>query len=212
MPRSIVGQERQGNNTIFYEEQPDGTVDKVLYSFEEGQLKELERQKNVEFNRPFQKPHDYEKDKQKETTGFLNTLEKLASLLLSPTPAFAEEGLAKSAAERATTKRKGAYDILIEDLKNPIKSKVIEWTKKYGIEDPYNPEHHYDYESAYKNKIEPLLWDTLPMEQQMQDLRQAVEGKRTGEPMRWGDALEYYTGKYMWPDEYKLEGHKIPPE
>lgn len=57
LDKSMVGQKRQGDNIIiYYDLDNDGEPElKVLYSFEKGKLKELERSKDVSEWKPVRK-------------------------------------------------------------------------------------------------------------------------------------------------------------
>ena len=80
-------------------------------------------------------------------------------------------------------------------LNNPkLLNQFIDWTKQYKINNPFNPEHFYDYARAFLSKTTPMLWDELPEEDKQEDIKQ-------------GRSL---TGKYMWPDQFKIEGHPFP--
>ena len=72
-----------------------------------------------------------------------------------------------------------------------------DYLKKYGVKNPDDPRHHYDYKKAYESGITPKKWKDLPKKDKAEDLRQVSEGLR--EPIS-EDA-------YMWPDIGKTEGH-----
>ena len=85
-----------------------------------------------------------------------------------------------------------------------------EYTKQYGVVDPDNPLHNYDYRKAHKAGVKPVLWDTLPKDDKEEDIFQAMSGQRTGFPMTREEAIKFYKGHYMWPDEFKTESHSVP--
>ncbi len=69
------------------------------------------------------------------------------------------------------------------------------WLKKYGIINPDDPRHFYDYYAAYKAGIVPEQWKSLPEVDKAEDIAQ---GRNISE-----DA-------YMWPDKFKKIGHPFP--
>jgi len=83
---------------------------------------------------------------------------------------------------------------------------------QYAVTNPENPAHHYDYRSAYRAGVKPIMWDDLPKEVKEEDIQQAITGERTGRPMSREEAIQFYSGHYMWPDQFKLPGHPVPPK
>lgn len=81
---------------------------------------------------------------------------------------------------------------------------------KYGVSNPDDPRHNYDYRAAYEAGVKPTLWDDLPKADKEEDIWQAMTGERTGEKMPREKAIKLYSGHYMWPDKFKGSGHRIP--
>jgi hypothetical protein len=67
----------------------------------------------------------------------------------------------------------------------------------YGVQNPADPRHHYDYKAAYKAGVKPTDWQDLPGQDKIEDILQ-------GRPVR--------PGMYMWPDEHKKPGHPYAPK
>ena len=81
------------------------------------------------------------------------------------------------------------------------KKKALEtYTKKYGIENLYDPRHHYNYLGAMEAGVVPTKWEDLPLDDRLEDLEQVQKGLRRPIPR----------GTYMWPDRFKLLGHEVP--
>ena len=74
------------------------------------------------------------------------------------------------------------------------------YLKQYGVENPDDPRHNYDYKKAFESGITPIKWKDLPEKDRTEDLRQVSEGLRNPIPK---DA-------YMWPDIGKTKEHPIP--
>ena len=85
------------------------------------------------------------------------------------------------------------------------------YLSKYKVADWRDPRHDYDYWRAYKAGVIPVLWNTLPARDREKDIKQAMSGQRTGTAMNRPAAINYYSGKYMWPDKFKGAGHPVPP-
>ena len=88
----------------------------------------------------------------------------------------------------------------------------IEWLKKYKVENPDDPRHNYDYFKAYSSGVEPVLWDNLSDSEKEEDIEQATNGKRWGEPVTREAAIKRYSGRYMFPDIGKTPSHPIQPK
>jgi hypothetical protein len=76
------------------------------------------------------------------------------------------------------------------------------WLRRYGVRNPEDPRHNYDYRRAFEAGVEPTRWRDLPVADREEDLRQVAAGQR--EPIRPDD--------YMWPDQFKAAGHPVPAE
>jgi hypothetical protein len=101
---------------------------------------------------------------------------------------------------------------------------------EYADKDP-----SYDYRAAYKAGVTPVAWDTLPVEAQIEDVRQAFRGVErfppghmdylrhlVRDPARsfsdtfslFRRAAEKLPPVYYWPDEFKRDRryHERPGE
>jgi hypothetical protein len=76
---------------------------------------------------------------------------------------------------------------------------------RYGVNNPRDPRHQYNYWAAYKADVKPTLWSDLTKEDRDEDVRQGRVGEGRIGP-----------NTYMWPDRtsrgeiLKLPGHKFP--
>ena len=73
------------------------------------------------------------------------------------------------------------------------------WAGKYGVSNPYDPRHHYDYKKAWLAGIQPTKWRDLPWKDRMEDVGQSFMGERGA----------FSPDTFFWPDLGKKEGHPI---
>ncbi|MBW2005644.1 MAG: hypothetical protein JRI72_13790 [Deltaproteobacteria bacterium] len=71
------------------------------------------------------------------------------------------------------------------------------YLSKYGVRDPNNPAHHYDYRAAWEAGVVPIQWKDLPEADKKEDIKQGRNIPPTA---------------YMWPDKFKKQGHPFPPK
>ena len=82
-----------------------------------------------------------------------------------------------------------------------------EYLRRYGVRNPRDPRHHYDYWAAYKAGVRPVKWSELPEADRAEDVAQGRVGP---------GKIERDT--YMWPDRaptgesLKTEGHPFLPK
>ena len=74
------------------------------------------------------------------------------------------------------------------------------WARRYGVKNPDDPRHHYDYRAAWRAGTKPRRWRNLPKSAKAEDLRQVAAGQRTS----------IRKDAWMWPDKYKQPGHEVP--
>lgn len=80
------------------------------------------------------------------------------------------------------------------------KQPYAEYLNRYGVKNPDDFRHFYDYRSAFRANVTPTKWSDLPEEDKAEDLKQIEQELR--EPIS--------QNAYMWPDEFKTEGHEVP--
>ena len=74
------------------------------------------------------------------------------------------------------------------------------WAQKYGVKNPYDPRHYYDYKKAWLKGISPTQWRDLPWRDKMEDVGQAFLGSRE----------QFSPNAFFWPDLFKEKGHPVP--
>ena len=68
----------------------------------------------------------------------------------------------------------------------------MEWLKRYGVNNPDDPRHHYNYLKAFQAETKPKKWSNLPGRDKIEDILQ-------GRPV--------HNEMYMWPDAFKEVNH-----
>jgi GGDEF domain-containing protein len=141
-------------------------------------------------------PNDWENYLPEETSGYL---QKIGAMVSLGKPQNIEEIIARSMGLELPKEEGAAAPVTPE-----TDSGFQQYLQKYGVKDFGDPRSHYDYYAAYKAGAIPQKWSEAPAADRQEDVAQ-------GRFAPGGDMQGASPDQYMWPDEYKLQGHPIPP-
>ena len=141
-------------------------------------------------------PNDWENYLPEETSGYLQRIGAMVSI---GKPQNIEEIIARSMGLELPKEEGIAAPVTPE-----TDAGFQQYLQKYGVKDFGDPRSHYDYYAAYKAGAVPQKWSEAPIADRQEDIQQ-------GRFAPGGDMQGALPDQYMWPDEYKLQGHPISP-